>query len=191
MLTTARIARPLLSAAVASFPLIAAPAGAAQAERCPGALDVPATQEATGAAAQAVACLVNAERTSRGLKPLRRDGDLAQAARRHTVDMTRHAFFSHVNPQGEDLGDRLRAVGYGHPGDGWRAGENLGWGTGRRATPASLVDAWLESAAHRRNMLHEVFREIGVGVAAGAPQQTDRGLPGATYTLVLGVIRPA
>ena len=96
-------------------------------------------------------CLVNAERTSRGLKPLRRDGDLAQAARGHAADMARRDYFSHVTPSGDDLSDRLRDAGYGEPGDGWRAGENLGWGTGERATPDALVDAWLASPGHKRD----------------------------------------
>ena len=102
--------------------------------------------------------------------------------------MARRNYFSHVTPGGDDLGDRLRDAGYGDPGDGWRAGENLGWGTGNRATPASLVDEWLASPGHQRNMLERSFRELGVGVAGGAPQD-DGGLPGATYTLNLGVIR--
>jgi uncharacterized protein YkwD len=94
-----------------------------------------------------------------------------------------------VTPGGEDLGDRLRDAGYGRPGDGWRAGENLGWGTGDRATPNSLVDQWLGSPGHKENMLERSFRELGVGVAGDAPQPTDGQLPGATYTLDMGVIR--
>jgi uncharacterized protein YkwD len=193
MLTTARIARPLFSAAVSSLVLLGLftpSAGAARTDQCPGALDVPSTPESMSTAAAAVMCLVNAERTSRGLKPLRRDRDLAQAARRHSGDMSRRDYFSHVSPGGRDLGDRLRDAGYGGPDDAWRAGENLGWGTGSRATPAWLVDEWLASPGHKRNMLQASFREIGVGVAAGAPQQGDSGLPGATYTLNLGVVQP-
>ena len=50
------------------------------------------------------------------------------------------------------------------------------------------MDAWLNSAGHKKNMLTGAFRELGVGVASGAPKgSTD--LPGATYTLNLGVIR--
>jgi uncharacterized protein YkwD len=183
--------RALISAAASPFflfGLLAPSAGAAQAERCPGSLDIPTSQDGLDNAAQATACLVNAERTSRGLRALRRDGDLAQAARKHSADMARRNYFSHVTPGGQDLGDRIRDAGYGDPGDGWRAGENLGWGTGSRATPASLVDAWLASDGHKRNMLKESFREFGVGVAVGAPQG-DGGLPGATYTLELAVIR--
>jgi uncharacterized protein YkwD len=189
MLTTARFARrPLLSAAVA-LTLLTPSASAAEAEQCPRSHDVPTTEESLSTAATAVECLVNAERTIRGLKPLRRDRDLAKAARRHASDMARRNYFSHVTPGGEDLKDRLREAGYGDPGDGWRAGENLGWGTGTRATPASLVAEWLASPGHKRNMLQERFREIGVGVAGGAPQQSA-GLPGATYALTQGVIRP-
>jgi uncharacterized protein YkwD len=192
MFSTADVVRALLRAAIASLAvvgLLVKSAEAAQAERCPGSLDVPTSQQQLDAAADAVVCLVNAERTTRGLKALRRDGDLAQAARRHAADMARRNYFSHVTPGGESLGDRLRDAGYARPGAGWKAGENLGWGTGPRATPAWLVDEWLASPGHKRNMLENSFREVGVGVADDAPQPTDDGLPGATYTLNLGVIR--
>ena len=104
--------------------------------------------------------------------------------------MVRRAYFSHVTPDGEGLNDRVRNAGYGRPGDGWRVGESLGWGTGDRATPAALVDAWLASPGHRRILLQDAYRELGVGVAAGAPQGWS-WLPGATYTMELGTIRHA
>src|SRR4051812_48290230 len=115
-------ARLLLAAAIASCisMLVAHPASAAQADRCPGSLDVPTSSAEAGAAADAVVCLVNAERTSRGLKPLGRDGDLAQAARRHAADMVRRNYFSHTSPSGTSFSDRIRAAGYGSPGDGWK-----------------------------------------------------------------------
>jgi uncharacterized protein YkwD len=141
-----------------------------------------------GTAAGAIVCLVNVERATRGQPALRRDGDLAQAARRHATDMSRHHFFSHVSPGGDTLSDRLREAGYGHPGDGWRAGEDLGWGTGDRATPNALVDAWLASAGHRRILLSSAYKEIGVGVAGGVPSESSPGLPGAIYTMDLGTI---
>lgn len=191
MLTTAAISRPLLGGAcilLAAFGLLATSAGAAQAGRCPGSLDVPTSQKGTSVAAGAIVCLVNAERTGRRLQPLRRDRDLARAARKHAADMVRRTYFSHVSPGGTDLGDRVRNAGYGRPGDRWRAGENLGWGTSYRATPRSLVDRWLASPGHRRILLGEAYRVLGVGVAAGAPRVTSLGLPGATYAMDLGVI---
>ena len=189
---TTAITRRSLTAAVsltAAFMLHTAPAGAAEgAGQCPGALDVPTSQAQLDTAADAVICLVNAERTSRGLKALKRDGDLAQAARGHTRDMVANHYFEHTSPNGTSVGDRIRQAGYGKPGDGWKVGENLGWGTGERATPNALVDAWLNSDGHKKNMLAGAYRELGVGVAIGAPKATT-DLPGGTYTLNLGVIR--
>ncbi len=192
MLTTAHFARPLLSGAVvvvAVFSFVSSPAGAAQAERCPGLAGRTHLPEAFDTATGATVCLVNAERTSRGLDALRRDSDLARAARRHAADMVRREYFAHVTPGGTGLSDRLRAAGYGQPGDGWRAGEALGWGTGYRASPNALVDAWMDSPRHRRLLLEDVYRELGLGVVTGAPMATTSDLPGATYTLELGVIR--
>jgi uncharacterized protein YkwD len=190
MYRTAAIARPLLAAvSIALTMLIASDALAAQANRCAGSLDIPSSSQQEFAAADAVVCLVNAERASRGLKPLRRDGALAEAARKHANDMARRNFFAHVGPAGERVRDRINAAGYASNGDGWRVGENLGWGTGARATPNALVDAWLASPPHRRIMLGDSYRELGVGVAQGAPKPSS--LRGATYALELGVICPA
>jgi uncharacterized protein YkwD len=177
------------AALVIAVALLAGGPQAAQAAPCPGSGDVPSTRAQLREAASAIACLVNAERESRGLASLKRDADLARAARRHSADMVRRHYFDHVSPGGEDLADRLREVGYGGSGAGWRAGENIGWGTGTRGTPASLVDAWLDSPGHRRVMLHDDYREAGVGVAAGAPVDTAGGLAGATYTLDVGAVR--
>jgi uncharacterized protein YkwD len=164
----------------------AAPARAADIAACPGSTAVPTTGT-TGAATDQIVCLINAERTNRGLRALRGDGDLARAARRHSADMVRRTYVSHVTPGGADLGDRIRAVGYGS-GHAWRAGEALGWGTGARATPADLVDEWLASPEHRHILLDPGYRELGVGVSAGAPRSVASGLPGATYTVDVGVV---
>lgn len=191
-MTSAPFQRSALRAAVvflAAFGLLTARADAAQADRCKNSLDIPGSQPELSDAATAIVCLVNAERTSRGMRMLRRDSDLAQAARRHAGDMVRRNYFAHASPSGKTVGDRVREAGYGDPGDGWRVAENLGWGTGARATPNSLVDEWLASPPHRRSLLDASYRELGVGVASGAPQETSSGLPGATYALDLGVIR--
>ena len=193
MLTTA-IPRPLLSAAVFALPmlgLLTAPAHASRGVyQCNGSLQIPQTAEQPVTASSAVVCLVNIERAARGSEPLRRDADLAHAARGYALEMSQRQFFAHVSPEGNRLSDRLRAAGYGDPGDGWRAGEDLGWGTGERSTPNALVDAWLASDHHRRILLSSAYEEVGVGVAAGAPRPTRSGPPGATYAMDLGTIRP-
>ena len=178
MFTTAGIARPLLRAAVSSVRRLRAARRTRAAPR-KGPTDVrarstsrrrrrssatpptPSSASSTPSARAAGSSRCAATATSRRPRAgIRRD-------------MARRNYFSHVTPGGEDLGDRLRDAGYGDPGDGWRAGENLGWGTGNRATPNSLVDEWLASPAHKGNMLERSFRELGVGVAGGAPQATD------------------
>jgi uncharacterized protein YkwD len=197
MLTTADGSRPLLKAALKTalvallvFAVLTPSAGASRGVyRCEGSLDIPQAPGQTAIAARSIACLVNVERTSRGIPALTHDADLAQAARGHASDMAQQQYFSHVNPAGERVSDRLRDAGYGDPGDGWRAGEALGWGTGPRATPNALVDAWLESPKHRRVLLSPVYEELGIGVAQGAPKPTFSGLPGATYAADLGTIR--
>jgi uncharacterized protein YkwD len=177
--------------ALLAFGILAAPASASRGVyRCGDSLTIPQTDWQTATAANSITCLVNVERTSRGIPALTRDGDLAQAANGHAADMSRRQFFAHVNPIGDGLGARLHEAGYGHPGDGWYAAEDLGWGTGERATPNAVVDAWLNSAHHRRILLSPTYEEIGVGVARGAPKPTTSGLPGATYTMDLGTIRP-
>jgi uncharacterized protein YkwD len=191
--TTADLPRPLLAAAAITLLTCALLAPPAQAARgvyaCEGSLEIPQSAQQTAVAAASIACLVNVERTSRGVPALTRDADLAQAARGHAADMALRGYFSHVNTTGENLSDRLRDAGYGDPGDGWYAGEDLGWGTGDRATPNSLVDAWLDSAKHRRVLLSPLYEELGIGVAQGAPRPTSSGLPGATYAMDLGTIR--
>jgi uncharacterized protein YkwD len=195
MPTTADVLRPLLTAAVTTglaLGLFTAPADASRGVyQCNGSLEIPSASQQLATASSAIVCLVNIERAARGIEPLRRDADLARAARGHATDMAQRKYFSHVSTNGDGLSDRLEAAGYGNPGDGWRAGEDLGWGTRERATPNALVDAWLNSDRHRRVMLSSSYAEIGVGVAAGAPKTTDAGLPGATYAMDLGTIRRA
>ena len=78
---------------------------------------------------------------------------------------------------------RLQHVGY--PGGcAWAAGETLAWGTGAaQATPAARVSAWMRSRPHRRLLLSRGFREVGVGIAAGAPDGSRAGL---TYAAEFG-----
>jgi uncharacterized protein YkwD len=191
---TANAARPLvrafltLLAGACTLLACATPARASvAAAQCPGSLDQP-TSATLDDASGAVVCLVNAERARRGLRTLHRDTDLEAVGRRYSAAMVRHTFFAHVSPGGSDFGDRLRKVGYG-TGKAWRAGEALGWGTGSRSTPNTLVDEWLASPGHRRLLLDAGFRELGVGVAAGAPQPVHSDLAAATFALELGVVR--
>jgi uncharacterized protein YkwD len=130
-------------------------------------------------------CLVNRERTTRGLKPLALQGQLSAASLGFSALMVREQFFSHVAPDGTDMVDRLSRAGYIRNNlSGWNVGENIGWGTGSYATPAEMVKAWMDSPGHRENILNKEFREIGIGVILGVPQSGLSG--GATYTTDFG-----
>jgi uncharacterized protein YkwD len=148
---------------------------------CPAADDAP-TSGSTTEAERTVLCLVNLERTRRGLDRLRSNGRLADAAVRHSRDMVRRRYFSHVSPGGGTMGERIRETGYLRSARGYSLGENLAWGTGELATPLKIVEAWMKSPGHKANILHRSFDELGVGLVLGAPGRDG----GATYTTNFG-----
>ena len=100
--------------------------------------------------------------------------------------MAQRKYFSHVSPVGEQLGDRIRAAGYGKPGDGWRAGEDLGWGTGERATPHALVDAWLAAPATGGSCCPPTTASSASAWPPARPSRTRPGRP-APPTMDVGV----
>ena len=96
--------------------------------------------------------------------------------------MVARGYFAHTSPGGSTFGARLQHVGYAS-GCAWSAGETIAWGAGGSATPASRVSAWIRSRPHRQILLNPAFREVGVGIVAGAP---DRSGAGFTYTAEFG-----
>jgi uncharacterized protein YkwD len=49
-----------------------------------------------------------------------------------------------------------------------------------------MVEAWMGSPPHQANILDRRFREIGIGVAGGAPAQLGPGEQAATYATEFG-----
>ena len=129
--------------------------------------------------ASSIRCLLNAERRSRGLRPLRSNSRLARAARLHSRDMVSKRYFSHDARDGRSMLDRIRAAGYLRARAAFTVGENIGWGSGSLASPRALVRAWMDSPPHRANILHRRYREIGIGLVLGAPSP---GVSGAAVT---------
>ncbi|MFI8370293.1 CAP domain-containing protein [Streptomyces sp. NPDC085466] len=110
---------------------------------------------------QDVVALANAERDRAGCDPLRTEARLAKAAQGHADDMATRDYYAHASPEGRDGGDRITASGYT-----WSAwGENIHKGP---KTPELAMDGWMESAAHRANIVNCGFRDIGVGVTLTA-----------------------
>lgn len=174
--TTLYIAMALAAGLTTASP--AAAADCANADAAPGTVAQAALQDAT-------LCLLNAERAKVGVKPLKQHRKLEQAAFRFSKEMVDKRFFDHVSPSGSTLSSRVKKVKYTKGARRWALGENIAWGTGGRATPASIVDAWMKSPGHKRNILDPSFKEIGIGIAAGAPVATGSSV-GATYTTDFG-----
>ena len=133
----------------------------------------------------AILCLHNRERSARGLPALKENPKLRDAAEAHSRDMVARNFFSHDTPGGGDMVARVLRTGYARGLTGWSIGENIAWGTGTLATATQIQRAWMNSAGHRTNILRRQFREVGIGIALGAPGAAD----GATYTADFGVRR--
>ena len=113
--------------------------------------------------------LVNAFRTAGGtcpsgtfspLPPLAANDALWRAARAHSDDMVRNAFFDHVGSNGSTFADRIVGAGYA----GQPRGENIAAGnTDARAA----FEQWHTSDGHCRNMTSTGSNEIGIGFASG------------------------
>jgi uncharacterized protein YkwD len=161
------------------------PAAAAGAATCAGAAAIPATPAMRQAAADAVLCLVNAERAQRALRAVVASKPLTRAATGHSTDMVRRGYFSHLSPDGLNLRTRVARTGYLRGCRRPVLGETLGWGTDVYATPAELVKGFMHSPEHKAIILDRRYREIGVGLALGAPMQ-GMGSSGATLSLDFG-----
>jgi uncharacterized protein YkwD len=171
------------AAALSASVLALAGAPAASAATCGSTSAMPG-QVSNAAMANSTLCLVNAERTQRHLHKLKLNRRLSRAAGGHAGDMVRQDYFSHDSLNGASFVDRIRRTGYLGGPRAWIVGENLAWGSGDRSTPAAIVRAWMNSPGHRANILQRRFREIGIGLAIGAPENPEG--PAATYATDFG-----
>jgi uncharacterized protein YkwD len=115
-----------------------------------------------GTIEQQVFALINAERSKNGLSELEWSESLAAVARLHSADMARVKFFSHRGSDGSMVDDRADRLGLGS----WRSiGENIAYMRGFDDPAGLAVAKWLESTAHRKNLLGPNWKESAVGVA--------------------------
>lgn len=81
---------------------------------------------------------------------------LAKAAYDHSLDMKTRNYFSHTGINGTNAGQRITKAGYT-----WKAwGENIAKGY---STELAVVNGWLQSEGHCKNIMGAGFREMGVG----------------------------
>ncbi|MDB4992393.1 MAG: hypothetical protein JWL75_638 [Parcubacteria group bacterium] len=113
-----------------------------------------------------VATLTNQNRTENGLPALMVSPLLTQAAQLKANDMAQNSYYAHISPDGKSPLYWLTQVGYQY----LNAGENL---VIDRTTSEQAVDAWMNSADHRENILRPQFTEFGIGIATGQYQGVD------------------
>ncbi len=98
--------------------------------------------------------LVNAERAKNGLSPLVLDPELASNANVRAKEIVEQ--FSHTRPNGESC-DTAVTVNWSY------IGENIAMGY---PTPEAVMNGWMNSDGHRKNILNGDFTKIGIGVCS-------------------------
>jgi len=101
----------------------------------------------------------NEERANHGLPTLRVDSTLMEVANRRASALA--GSYSHYGPNGERLWE-IEAQQAGYPG---QVGENIGkQPLTLGITGQELIAGWMNSAAHRANLLSDQYTAFGVGV---------------------------
>ena len=98
--------------------------------------------------------LVNAERAKYGLSALSMDSGATNAARVRAKEIVQS--FSHTRPDGRSCFTAASDLGVTYRS----AGENIAYGY---STPAQVVNGWMNSEGHRKNILSASYSKIGVG----------------------------
>lgn len=110
--------------------------------------------------------LVNEIRAQNGLGALSINTELSRVARIKSQDMHDKGYFSHTSPTYGSPFDMMTAFGIRYR----TAGENIAMGY---RTPQSVVDGWMNSDGHRRNILNSSFTQIGMGYVADGSYWTQ------------------
>lgn len=116
---------------------------------------------------QKVVDLTNQERAKSGLPALQVDTTLSKVAREKSLDMQRNNYFSHTSPTYGSPFDMMKKFGITYKA----AGENIAKG---QRSPEEVVNAWMNSEGHRKNILSSNFTHIGVGHVADGNYWTQQ-----------------
>ncbi|KPV55575.1 serine protease [Paenibacillus sp. A3] len=110
--------------------------------------------------ASQVVNLVNQERAKAGLQPLASDSALTAMALDKAKDMYNNGYFDHTSPTYGSPFDMMRSYGIRYS----YAGENIAKG---QRSPQEVMNAWMNSDGHRKNILSPNFTKIGVAYYNG------------------------
>jgi uncharacterized protein YkwD len=119
-----------------------------------------AASPSSSAAESRIFDLINVQRRRQGLAPLAFNPQLDRMAKIQAENMARFQKMAHVIPDASlpTLGDRARYVGYPYS----RISENVALGYPSAET---VVEGWMSSSGHRRNILDREVAETGIGIA--------------------------
>ena len=93
--------------------------------------------------------------------PLTLNAKLNQASQGHATDMATHNYFSHTSLDGTSPWTRITNTGYKYR----YAAENIAAGY---STAALVMQGWLASPGHCRNIMNGNLKDLGVGYAYSA-----------------------
>jgi uncharacterized protein YkwD len=132
--------------------------------RCPGSSSTtakPAVQE------RAFTCLLAYARRRAGIRePIHPNERLASTAALKVKAILHCQDFEH-NACGILWPRLFRKSGYLRGQAGYRIGENIAYASDGAVSPRGVLRVWLESRAHRRNLLDPRWRDTGVSIARG------------------------
>ncbi|WP_246070785.1 CAP domain-containing protein, partial [Paenibacillus kobensis] len=114
----------------------------------------------TSAFAQQVVTLVNQERAKAGLSALSSDSLLTKVAAAKAKDMYDNNYFDHTSPTYGSPFDMMRSFGVSYS----YAGENIAKG---QKSPQEVMNAWMNSAGHKANIMSANYKKIGVAYYNG------------------------
>lgn len=104
--------------------------------------------------------VINNERLKNNLPKYKINDSLEKSADIKADDMLIKNYWSHYSPDGQAPWSIIQNVGYSYK----LAGENLAEGY---TSPEEVVQAWMDSPAHKANLLNNNFNEIGISVKTG------------------------
>lgn len=113
--------------------------------------------------------MTNQKRLENGISPLNLNQELSQAAAGKAADMFGNNYWAHVSPSGKTPWDFILGAGYQYI----YAGENLAKDF---QDSGGVVNAWMDSASHKENLLQEKYKDVGLAVVNGKIDGEDTTL---------------
>jgi uncharacterized protein YkwD len=118
--------------------------------------------------------LINDYRKSKGLKPLKLNTELTEAAKDHSRDLAKWDRISHYGSDGSNPWDRVKRAGY----KARLAAENVGTG---QVDFKEVLRGWEESPGHNKNLLLADAHDMGIALVQDPKTEFK-----SFWTLVIG-----